>query len=82
MENFVAPKRRKLSRETEGKVDNRESSGSPGGTLGLLGESSRVAVNIKGFFSNRIGSALPDTGECHEEWIHSKIKLHIFHNIL
>lgn len=32
----------------------------PGGSFGLLGES-RVATNIRGFFTQRI--ALPDTGE-------------------
>lgn len=44
-----------------GTVETRAQHG-PGGSLSLLGES-RVANNIRGFFSNRIGSAIPDTGE-------------------
>ncbi|KAB0800227.1 hypothetical protein PPYR_05967 [Photinus pyralis] len=43
-----------------GAVENRGQYG-PGGSLSLLGDS-RVATNIRGFFANRLGNALPDTG--------------------
>lgn len=63
-ENGSASPRNTVHRQSGTTVDTRGQHATPGGGLSLLGES-RVATNIRGFFSTRISSALPDTGECH-----------------